>query len=215
MLKITIHDTGKQNAYLLDNGETTLQIDLGVPVKSLETMADFAIYSHQHKDHYINSKTYRKKTTVLDFNKKNEANRLGSYYVQSVSMRHGKEWVNGFVILDLRHNEIYIFAIDFSEYRELATVANLFSNAYQADITVIMCELHHSENIIKTKPEEVFWASRRHCSDELFKGFISNFPECKKRKIIALHTNNSLFDFFNFRPHYKVDFAKKGKTFII
>ena len=215
MLKIIILDTGNHNAYLLDNGETKLQIDMGVPFKSLEIIPDFVIYSHKHSDHFMNEKTYRKKTKVFDFNTKNEAKTLGSYYIQSIPLRHGKEWSNGFIIRDMKLNEIYIFAIDFSEYRELAKAANLFSVGYQAQITLIMCELHHSIEILNTKPEEVIWASRRHCSDELFIAFVSNFEKNNKRKVIALHTNNFLFDFWKFKPSFKVDFAKKGKTFIL
>ena len=213
MLKTTTIATGKQNAYLLDNGETKLQIDMGVPFKQLKEMPDFVIYSHKHSDHFTNEKTYRKKLNVIDFTKQYEAKRLGSYYVQSIRLRHGaKEWSDGFVIRDMLLNQIYIFAIDFSEYRELANAANLFSNGYREPIRLIMCELHHSEHIVAQKAQEVFWASRRHCGDELFKAFISNFAKDEKRKVVAMHTNSNLFDFHCFKCDFDVSFAKVGKT---
>lgn len=215
MLTVKIIDTGSQNAYLLDNGETKLQIDMGVPFKQLKELPDYVIYSHQHFDHFTNEKTYRKKLQVIDFKAKNEAKRLGSYYIQSIPMRHGKEWVNGFIIRDLIVNEIYIFAIDFSEYRELPSAANLFSRGYNANISLIMCELHHSVKILETKSDEVNWAARRHCSDELFLAFMENFGKNVKRKVIALHTNDYLFDFHSFKPTFNVGFAKAGKIFHI
>ena len=214
MLKIKIIATGNQNAYLIDNGETILQIDMGVPVKKLTDNPDFVIYSHEHSDHFCNEKTYRKKFNVVDFRHKNECKRLDSYYIHSTPLRHGKEWSNGFVIRDMKLNQIYIFAIDFSEYRELADIALTYSKAYQEPITHILCELHHTQSIVDTMPEQVIWASRRHCSDELFLDFISNFPKSDLKAVIATHTNNQLFDFFKLKTDYPVVFAKNGKEFM-
>lgn len=213
MLKIRIIDTHHQNAYLFDNGETTLQIDMGVPFKKLEKIPDFVIYTHKHKDHFTNSKTYRKKTNVVDFDKKNQAHRLGSFYIQSIPLKHGKEWVNGFIIRDMARSEIYVFAIDFSDYRELAKVASMYSKAYLEPITMIMCELHHSESCLLSHPMEVSWAARRHCSDVLFLDFLSNFDKNKLKLVIATHTNKSLFDFFALKTDIHISFARQGASF--
>lgn len=215
-MKITIISTGAKNAYLLDNGETKLQIDMGVSPKTLQEAPDYVIYSHYHGDHFTSEKTYRKKFVVKDFKSKMQNERLGSFFVQSVPLRHGKEWVNGFVIRDQKTAEIYIFAIDFSDYKNLPTVANDYSRAYNEPITLIMCELHHSDSKLINAPEQVIWASRRHCSDTLFSEFVDNFDKSKLRMVIALHTNHQLFDFWALKCNgFTPKIAKNGAVFQI
>lgn len=215
-MKITIISTGAKNAYLLDNGETKLQIDMGVSPKMLPESPDYVIYSHYHGDHFTSEKTYRKKYVVKDFKSKMQNERLGSFFVQSVPLRHGKECVNGFVIRDLRHEEIYIFAIDFSDYKNLATVANDYSRAYNEPITLIMCELHHSVSKLENAPEQVVWASRRHCSDELFTEFVDSFDKSKLRMAISLHTNHQLFNFHGLKcVGFSPKFPRNGAVYYL